>query len=82
MTVGLSDDGIYIGDFCIGPKRGGIGRLTLERMKNFVKEREFDYVKLEPATNTTLFYEKLGFRQNPTNEYQYTWSPKNGGRRS
>lgn len=82
MTVGLYDDGIYIGDLCIGPKRGGIGRLTLEQMKTLARYRGLEYVKLEPATNTVSFYEKLGFRQNPTNEYQYEWHPMNGGRRS
>jgi hypothetical protein len=82
MTVDLYDDGIYIGDFCIGPKRGGLGRLSLERIKTLARDREFDYVKLEPASNTESFYEKLGFRQSPNNKRHHEWHPKNGGRRS
>jgi GNAT superfamily N-acetyltransferase len=81
MTVGLYDDGIYIGDLCIGPKRGGIGRLTLEEMKRLARDRGLEYVKLEPATNTESFYEKLGFRQSPNNARHHEWHPKNGGRR-
>ena len=82
MTIGLYDDGIYIGDLCIGPKRGGLGRNVLEQMKAFAKYRGLEYVKLEPASNTEPFYEKLGFRQSLKNEYQYEWRPKNGGRRN
>ena len=82
MTVGLYDDGIYIGDLCIGPKRGGIGRLTLEELKRLARDRGLEYVRLEPATNTETFYEKLGFKQNATNKRHHEWRPTNGGRRS
>ena len=81
MTVGLYDDGIYIGDLCIGPKRGGIGSLTLEELKRLARDRGLEYVKLEPASNTESFYEKLGFRQSPNNKRHHEWHPKNGGRR-
>ena len=82
MTIGLYDDGIYIGDLCIGPKRGGIGRLTLEELKRLARDRGLEYVKLEPASNTESFYEKLGFRQSPNNARHHEWHPKNGGRRA
>ena len=82
MTVELLDDGIYIGDLCVGPKRGGIGRNILEQMKAFANYRGFDYVKLEPASNTEPFYEKLGFRTNAKNDRYHIWYPKHGGRRT
>jgi hypothetical protein len=82
MTVGFYVDGIYIGDFCMGPKRGGIGRLSLERIKTFARDRTLEYVRLEPASNTESFYEKLGFKQNATNTRHHEWRPTNGGRRS
>lgn len=73
--------GVYIGDFCVGPKRGGIGRHALERVKTLAKTRELEYVELEPASNTEPFYEKLGFRENPKYKRHHIWFVKNGGRR-
>lgn len=82
MIFDIYDDSIYIGDFCIGPKRGGLGRLVLEEIKALARERELDYVKLEPATNTEPFYEKLGFKASTTNKNHHVWFVKNGNRQN
>jgi hypothetical protein len=82
MTMTYHEEELYIGDICIGPKRGGIGRLTLERIKTFARKWDMETVKLEPASNTEPFYEKLGFKQSPNNNRHHEWHPKNGGRRT
>ena len=73
MTLFIEDDYIEVGSFCVGPKRGGLGRVCINQVKKMVEDQKKEYILLEPARGSDRFYKNSGFYKHPEEHTYLIW---------